>query len=232
MSRPQRNYALFVSGKVLSALFSLLIFAICATLLWRVFFSGRLPKEMRKIQANEVLCAAAEDGALSAFTQEQGTTTRGEDNYGYFSVPRFVIIPEAEQIQVVFRYNNSTLEATARDFELDEEPEKGVEIYDVTLLSVRDLTPDDKDDNKDGSATLEKIRIAPTSKIVDTTALYTYFLYTFDGVSLENVITVFFDIYYPNGAPVDYEQDPYGTLRLYHEQSADIDVKISAKDLK
>lgn len=167
MSKPKKSYGLFVAGRILRSLFVLLICVISAALFWRVFLSGRLPKEMRRVAPNEVLHASAgADGSLSAFTQKQSTATRGVNNYGYFSVPRFVILPEAGQVQVVFRYNNSTLRATKEDFQLDAVPEKGAEVYDVSLLLLRDLTPENKEDNQDGSDTLEKVRIAPTSKAV------------------------------------------------------------------
>lgn len=234
MSKPRKSFGLFLAGRILRSLFVLLICVISAALFWRVFISGKLPKEMRRVAPNEVLHASAAEhgGELSAFTQKQGTATRGENNYGYFSVPRFVILPEAGQIQVVFRYNNSTLRATKEDFALDTVPQKGVEVYDVSLLLLRDLTPEDKSDNTDGSDTIEKVRIAPTSCTIATTGLYTYFLYTFDGISLENVPVIYFDIYFPNGEAVDYTKDPYGTLRLYHEESERINVSLSSAEKK
>lgn len=232
MSRPRKSYGFFLAGKILRGLFALLIAVICGALFWRVFFSGRLPKEMRRVAPNAVLHDTAAAGELSAFTQEQGTTTRGEKNYGYFSVPRFVIFPEAGQIQVVFRYNNSTLRATKEDFGLDAVPPKGEEVYNVSLLLLRDLTPEDKTDNTDGSETIEKLRIKPTSHAVSTTGLYTYFLYTFDGVTPENILVVYLDIYYPVNGTVDYEKEPYGTLRLYHEESERVEVSLSAAEKK
>lgn len=232
MSRPRKSYGLFLAGKILRFLFVLLISLICAALFWRVFISGKLPREMRRVAPNAVLHEAASKGELSAFTQEQGTTTRGKKNYGYFAVPRFVIFPEAGQIQVVFRYNNSTLRATGEDFGLDAVPPKGEEVYDVSLLLLRDLTPDDKTDNVDGSETIEKMRIAPTSRIVETTGLYTYFLYTFDGISLEDVPVIYLDVYYPTDGTADYTEDPYGTLRIYHEKSERVKVSLSAAEKK
>lgn len=233
MSRPPRaSYALHVIGKVAKALCTLVIFVICTVLLWRVFLSGRLPKQMKAVEPNAALRGAFDacGGELSAFTQEQSSTTRGERNYGYFSVQRSVIFPEAGQVQLVFRYNNSTLKATAEDYGLTEAPEKGVEVYDITLLLLRDLTPEDKSDNTDGSETIAQVRIFPTSRTVTTTALYTYFLYTFDGITLDDVSVLYLDVYFPNGAPVDYTAEPYGTLRIYHEESARVDVKLSGKE--
>lgn len=221
MSRPPRaSLALHIAKKSIVLLFTLLIAAVCGLILWRALFSAKIPKQLRELRPNEALARAfaEKDGALTAFTQEQGTTTRGEKNYGYFAVPQFVILPEAGQVQLIFRYNNSTLEATARDFSLEQVPPRGTEIYETSLVVLRDLTPQDKSDNVDGSESIGKTRIYPTAHEITTTTLYTYIYYTFDGVSLEDTIAIFFDVYYPSGATAQ-GAEPYGTLRIYHEQS-------------
>ena len=233
MAKPRKSYRLWILGKVLYWLVGFAIFAMTAFLVWRVFFSGKIPKEVKGLAPNAVLAEtyAARGEEMVLQTQGQGTMTRGDANYGYFGVPQFVFIPEAAQVQVLFRYNNSTLEATARDFSLPEEPPRGEEVFDVTLLAVKDLTPEDKSDNQDGSETLGKERIKPTSHTITTTWLYTYILYTFDGVTVtDDTITVFFDIYY-KGA-VDYEKTPYGSLRLYHEESVWVPVDLTRADKK
>ena len=233
MARPRKSYYLWIAGKALHALIMLGIFAMIFFLLWRVFFSGNIPKEVEGLSPNAVLAATYTERGdeMLLQTQEQATVTKGESNYGYFGVPQFVFIPEAGQVQVLFRYNNSTLEATARDFSLPEEPPRGTEIFDVSLLAVKDLTPEDKTDNTDGSDALAEVRIKPTSYTVTTTWLYTYFLYTFDNVSVtEDTVVIFFDIYYKDA--VNYENPAYGTLRLYHAESPWLDVKLRAADKK
>ena len=233
MARPRKSYYLWIAGKALYGLFGLAILAMVLFLLWRVYFSDNIPKEMRGITPNQALAATyAEKGeGIVLQTQEQATVTKGEKNYGYFAVPQFVFIPEASQVQVLFRYNNSTLEATKKDFALAEEPPRGTEIFDVTLLQITDLTPEDATDNRDGSETLGEARIKPTSHTVTTTSLYTYFLYTFDGVTVtDDTLVIYFDIYF--GDTPDYERDPYGTLRLYHKESAWQKVDLTADDKK
>ena len=232
MSKPQKSYALWIAGHCLRALATLLVFAVCALVLWRVFISSRPPKEMKRLAANEALCAAyaTHGDALELYTQEQGSVTRGDNNYGYFGITRFVFIPQASQVQVTFRYNNSTLEQIQKDLNLAEEPPRGVEIFNVSLVTVRDTTPEDKSDNTDDSPNLAKTRIAPTDKKIDTTLLYTYILYTFDGVDIESdTLTAFFDIYY--GEP-DYSLSALGTLRLYHCESTNLPVELSRAERK
>ena len=234
MARPRKSYYYWwIAGKILSALLGLAILVMVLFLLWRVYFSGRLPQEVKGLVPNDRLTAlyAAEGEDMTLLTQEQATVTKGENNYGYFSVPQFVYIPGASQMQVLFRYNNSTLKYTQRDHELSERPPRGEEVFDVSLVTITDLTPDDKTDNKDGSDTLGKTRVAPTSHTVTTTSLYTYFVYTFDNVTVEDdTLVLYFDIYY--GENIDYKKTPYGTLRLYHCESEWISRKLTGDEAK
>ena len=233
MARPRKSYYWWIAGKILYGLLGLAIFVMVAFLLWRVYFSGKIPKEVKGVVSNERLVALyAEKGEdIELLTQEQATVTKGEENYGYFSVPQFVYIPEISQVQVLFRYNNSTLKYTQRDFELAERPARGTEVFDVSLVTITDQTPDDPTDNKDGSESLAKTRTAPTSHTVTTTALYTYFVYTFDDVTVkDDTLVLYFDIYY--GEAVDYEATPYGTLRLYHFESEWLSRKLTKDEAK
>lgn len=221
MARPRKSYYWWIAGKVLYGLVGLAIFVMVAFLLWRVYFSGRIPDEVKGLVPNERLTAlyAAQGENVTLLTQEQATVTKAEHNYGYFSVPQFVYIPELSQVQVLFRYNNSTLKYTQRDLDLAERPARGEEVFDVSLVTITDLTPEDTSDNKDGSEMLAKTRTAPSeAPMITTTALYTYFVYTFDNVTVkDDTLVLYFDIYY--GEAVDYEAAPFGTLRLYHCES-------------
>ena len=231
MSKPKTSYKPWIAGRLVRLLFVLLIIAVWALLMWRIFISSKPPKEMDRLSPNAALSAAysANGGQLSPYTQEQSTVTRGENNYGYFGVTRAVFVPEAGQVQVTFRYNNSTLKAVQEDYQLDAKPPRGEEIFDVSLLLMTDLTPEDRSDNVDGSETIAQTRIAPTDKRIDTTLLYTYILYTFDGVDVaDDTVAVFFDIYYQSD--VNYDAEPYGALRLYHSESPNLPVKITKKE--
>lgn len=231
MSKPRKSYYFWIAGKVLYGLLGLGIFIMVAYLLWRIYFSDNIPRELEGLSPNAVLAQTYAERAeeMRLQTQEQENITRGEHNYGYFAVPQFVFIPEADQVQVLFRYNNSTLKATAKDFGLPEVPPRGEIVYDVSLLQIKDLTPEDLTDNKDGSEALDEQRIKPTSHTVRTTALYTFILYTFDNVTVtDDTLVIYFDVYY--GGAVDYEATAYGTLRLYHKESDWIDVELKKED--
>lgn len=233
MGRPRRSYTLWIAGHALRALLSLFITAVCAALCWRVFISNIPPAEMKRLAANQAITEAyrTHGDALELYTQKQPSVTKNDRNYGYFGVTRCVFIPEAEQIQLTFRYNNSTLKHVKEDYALAEIPPRGVDIFDVSIVRITDTTPSDTSDNVDGSENLKKERFAPTSRVIDTTGLYTYILYTFDGVTMtDDTITAYLDVYY-NG-DVDYGKDAYGTLRLYHAEDPKLPVELSGKERK
>ncbi|MBE6702295.1 MAG: DUF3313 domain-containing protein [Ruminococcaceae bacterium] len=234
MPKPRQRYALWLTGQILKILGALLIFAVICTIIWRVFISNIPPKEMKQLQPTPQLAAAyAEHGeALRLYTQEQPSVTKAESNYGYFGISRYTFIPQAKQLQIVFRYNNSTLRHLQEDYALADRPAPGdPTLFDLTLVTVTDLTPENAEDNGEGSDTLQKERVHPTSYQVDTTALYTYVLFVFDEIEVSDAVTaIFLDVYYRED--IQYERAAYGTLLLYNSASPDIGVKLSRKERK
>lgn len=207
-----------IVGRVIKSIVVLLIFAINALLIWRVFFSTRLPASIAPLQANEALVSAYEThgDALTLRYQDQASITRAEDNYGYFSVTQCVFIPDAEQVQIIVRYNNSTIRHLAEDYDLPELPSRDEHLFDVTLVKTTDLTPTDKTDNTKLES-LSLTRYAPNEGYLrDHTSLYTYYRYTFDNISVDDLtVGVFVDIYYAED--VDYDARAYGTLCIYDD---------------
>ena len=222
-----------IASRIIKTSLVLFVFCINAIIVWRVFFSANIPKELNALTPNEALTHAyAENGGeLQFLYQDQLSLTYGKDSKGYFGVPDCVFIPEANQVQLVFRYNNSTLRHLQEDFALSAVPEKEGELFDVTLLKVVDLTPDNPDDANDPNA-VQKTRFAPTSVQRDTTLLYTYYRFVFDGVSIDDgeIASVFLDVYYKE--VLDYEVAPYGTLRLYDHLSTWLPYSLSSADKK
>ena len=88
-----------IVGGIIKALFYTLIAAMAALLIWRVYFSTNVPKSIDRVIVTDALAEAyAEQGEnLEIFTQSQASITRAEENYGYFSVVDFIIIPEAKE---------------------------------------------------------------------------------------------------------------------------------------
>ena len=174
-----------------------------------------MPDSVDSLLPNAALHSAYESngGVLTLRYQDQASITRAENNAGYFSVVSCVFIPEANQVQLVFRYNNSTIQHLAEDYGLEQVPPKSDHLFDVSLVRTTDLTPSDRSDNLDPS-TLSKERILPTQSRRDETLLYTYYRYVFDGVRVEDVTDgIYADIYYVGST--DYALPAYGTLCIY-----------------
>jgi hypothetical protein len=181
-----------------------------------VCFSANVPKSVASLTPNAALSEAyGEKGdAITLRYQNLASITKAKQNYGYFSVTSAVFIPEAEQVQLVFRYNNSTIKHLKEDKGLAEMPQKSDHLFDVTLVKTTDLTPENKEDNLDES-TLGKERIYPEAELIrDETALYTYYRYVFNGVTVEDLTdAIYVDVYYVGD--LNYEEKAYGTLCIY-----------------
>ncbi len=219
-----------IIGRVVKGLFALFVVLVNAVILWRVLFSESMPGSIKTLLPTESLSAAyAEQGeALTLRYQEQASVTRADGNAGYFSIPQCVFIPEARQVQLVFRYNNSTLRNLAKDYALPEVPSRDGTYFDVTLVTTTDLTPDDPDDNINSEALSSK-RYHHAKVIRDTTALYTYYRYVFEDISVEELtVGVFADIYYTED--LDYDRKAYGTLCLYDDQSPWLTYQLTKAD--
>ena len=220
--------------RVIKLVFTLVIFSVCGILAWRVCSSGD-PKTVDRLIVNESLARAYEkhgDDLLMRY-QNQDTITQDEHNAGYFSVTQYVFIPDAAQVQLVFRYNNSTLEKVAKDKKLSKVPEKSEHLFDVTLVIVTDLTPEDTADNARGE-NLGRVRVKASDYVKDheSKRLYTYYRYVFDGVTLpENAVEVYAEVYYVKEIN-DYEGDPYGRLCLYDTEHKWFEEKLSRADRK
>lgn len=228
-------------GRVLKFLFVCVILTVCVFMLWRIFSTG-IPKEIDTLMPNEELrLAYAEKGKeLNIFTQKYDEITTAEHNYGYFAVPKAVFIPELDQAQIVFRYNNSTLTSLATDYSLSAAPDREKDVFDVSLVFYIDLTPEDLEDNDDiGSENIKEIRVLPDDSISERTTLYSFYRYSFDfddELDMQQLIddglliSVHAEFYYLED--LDYNESPYGALSLYHHQRSNRDVKITARDKK
>ena len=231
-------------GRVLKFLLFCVILTVCILLLWRVFSTG-IPKEIEHLEPTAALRSAyAQQGEkLYVFEQGYDEITRAERNAGYFGVAEALFIPDANQAQIVFRYNNSTIKAVAEDYSLPSIPDRETELFDVTLVVYVDLTPDNEEDNySTGSDTVKAIRIKPTSgKRADST-LYNFYRYVFDFGSAEepvdlkalleegSIIAIHSQIYYKDD--LDYEKTPYGALCLYDLRRDNNAVKFSSQEKK
>lgn len=227
-------------GCLVKVLFGLLILAVCVFLFWRIS-SSKTPDTLTDISVNDAIYEAYgdSDGELYIFRQEQGTITRGARSPGYFSITHTVFIPEANQIQVVFRYNNSTIRSLVSDYSLDAEPERSEDLFDVNLFFSVDLTPENTDDNaiitEEGTRTF---RCSSELIASEEKSLYNYRKFVFDldecGEDLAELLesgcllAVYADIYYVED--MDLEAEAYGTLCLYDYKTKTEDVTLSKSE--
>ena len=213
-----RTRAPRLPGLILKGLLTLLILSVNAILIWRMCTSGD-PAAIRTLSVNDKTRAAyqAHGDALVLQYQEQASITRSPESYGYFSVTQCIFIPEANQVQIVVRYNNSTLTHLKEDYKLPAIPDRAGDYFDVTLVRTTDLTPNDTSDNLE-ETNLRTERYFPNAEVrTDSTALYNYRRFVFDGVTVEDLtVGIFVDIYY--NEDVNYDERAYGTLCLYDRE--------------
>ena len=203
----------------------LLVFGTIIFFIWRAFFSTAIPAEVKFLSPNPALrdaykAALAEGKELTVFYQESqyDTTTVRDKNYSYFSAKEARFIQEANQVQLLFRYNNATIRHLVEDYGLSEIPDRASELYDVTLYVAYDLTPDDLTDNAGNNPESVKfVRYHATNSTPATSLLYNFRRLTFDGLDMTvtdtPVLAVYVDVYYLGD--LDYEAEPYGTICIY-----------------
>lgn len=202
--------ALKIIGRIIKYFFFFIIIAINAIMLWRIFFSGD-PSEIKPLVANEKLVSVYNEKGNDLVLKTQKQKALAES--GRFSVTDCVFIPEADQIQITVRYNNSTLRRLAEDFELSTAPEKKDELFDITVVKTTDLTPENDEDNLKRE-NLKEERFYPTGKPKTAyTSLYTYKKFIFDNIEWEDAVGLFLDIYYVGD--MDYSDVPYDALCIY-----------------
>ncbi len=214
---------------------------------WR-FWVARVPAELKVLSPNDALVEAyeAHGSDLKLVIQEQGTTTNSESSYGYFTCCDAVFIPEARQLQLLVRYNDSTLRATEKDYELEEDSlDSDSDWYDISLVMMIDKTPEDSSDNllKDLGEHRDSIgleRIYPT-EVTQTkhTKLHNYRRLVFDNVDFEDTtLAVFVDFFFKNDIWYEKEEfdvyvdKSYATLCIYAYTEESAERELSKDDIK
>jgi hypothetical protein len=232
-----------ITGNIIKGTVFAVVFSVIALLIWRMVTSGP-PKSLDPLLPNEELKAAYEkDGnELYMFKQDIQSITTADRNRGYFAVTECVFIPEANQIQLIFRYNNSTVRALAKDKGLSEVPSLDAELFDVTLTLQTDRTPEIKDDNAGlDKSTVEYTRLKPTQVERERKNLYNFYRYVFDVSELDKgtltemlendlLLAVYADVYYVE--EINYDELSYGSLCVYEYKADKIKVRLSSADKK
>lgn len=208
--------------------------AVLGVLFWRMCSTANDPRSVSTLMVNDKLASiySVQKDSMELYYQNLDKFTRGDDNYGYFAASQWVIIPDAQQIQVVFRYNVSTLEYLAEDFpeDFEEAPDRNADLFDVTLVKVIDLTPDNAEDN-DKEENLKLERYHASDSVKDQTNRHNYERFLFENIDCEDALEVYVNIYYKGD--LDYEDDAYGVIRIYTSDESEYRCKyIPTKDDK
>lgn len=227
------KYGWRIAGLIFKAICTAFIIGIFALIAWRIIDSKTTPKEIRHIIPNEILCEAYEKNGdkLTIFTQDQEPFTRVEGkNYGYFHIGDAIFIDEADQIQFTLKYNNSTIERLVIDHSLPMLPARSEDLYDVSVVVMYDLTPENAGDNYgDVEDAVSYKRFFPGESISSQKTLYNYRKFVFDGIDVtKRVLAIYVDIYY-KGA-VNYDEDAYGTILIYDYKTENEAYKLTLGD--
>lgn len=217
-----------IIGWALRLLVGVMILSVLGVLLWRIMSSGD-PASMTALQPNERLYSTylQEGEQLQILHQQHDIIIREGPSKGYFAVTQSEFIPAADQLQITFRYNNSTLKYVAADYEKPAPLERGKDWFDVTVTVAYDLTPDNASDNDvNDPESVRFERYQPTSCQKDTKNLYNYERLTFDGLQIvqgyredgtpimrADVLAVYVDIYF--NEDVNYDAQALGSLLIY-----------------
>ena len=218
-------------GCVLRWIFRLFVFVIVALVFWRVLFSARVPAAAKTLLVNDATYEAYQTHGedLSIFTQTLEKLTRLETDegvYGLFWVSQARFLPEADQVQLLIRYNNSTLRYIAEDFRLDAVPDRQEHVVGVTLLATTDPTPTDP---KNGDAQTTRYYAAASPEVF-TTSMYNYRKLIFDGIDLNDPTLVDLTVHF-HVTPYQDENDlPYGSLCIYDSEQPNEPERLTGRD--
>lgn len=222
-----------------------IIVLINAFLLWRVFFSTNEPSAIKAIAGNSSLASAyeayvidgdAEKPLFAVYQAEKDNIGTNEDwrypkdppvgelkdnTYAQFFLTEVIFFPYADQAQVVLRYNKSTLEILAKDYELEEIPSKSDEVFDVSLVVYYKPSADSE---------VKSMRLSSTVCADATTSLYSFWQFSFEGMpEFESISDMNVEIYY-KGA-VDYNELPYSVIDVYDIGLSVSEYQLDKKDI-
>jgi len=222
-----------------------LIVLINAFLLWRVFFSTSEPAAIKTVAGNDVLSSAYEEYLANTDPEKQffALYQAGKDNistdekwhkqfelaegevaeneFAQFFLTDVIFFPYANQSQIVLRYNKSTLVHLGEDYELSQTPSKSDDVFDVTLVVYY---------SPDANSATKSMRLSATLCASDTTALYSFWQYSFAEMpAFESISDMNVEIYYKGDT--NYTAIPYAVIDIYDQSLGTRDYQLDKKDI-
>lgn len=232
-----------ILGKVIKYTAIGIIVFINVFLLWRMFFSTNEPSAIKTIAGNDALSSSYEaylaDTELqkkpfalyqaekdNIATDEAWHKTFPDDDprkktnqFAQFFLTDVVFFPTANQTQIVLRYNKSTLEHLAKDFDLPEIPDKSEDVFLVSLaISYK----------PDAESAVRQMHVKAPSCADDTTALYSFRQYSFEDLpEFESITDMNVVIYYKG----DADNKIYASIDIYDPALSLSEYQLDKKDL-
>lgn len=183
-------------GKILKTVLVTGIFLFCGMFILRIGLSDYYPAAAKEVLVNDALSAAySEDGsAPQAFTQDPVTPYDNKDR-AHFFFKFLVVVPEAKQLQLTLRYNDSTLEDIQNDLKLDKLPEGDDEGFSFYL--------------RDANGKLYPLSDASYEHFM----IYNYRRLVFDNVDTTATGMLYLDVYFGEADPKT--DAPYGSMLIF-----------------
>lgn len=233
-----------ILGYTIKYAFWAFVVTVIGLLFWRMFSTG-IPKDMKTLWADAQLREAyaayladtneekAPFAIQQAYFMERNITVAAEDeetgqkdNYGYFAMVDQAIFPTAGQVQVIFRYNFSTLEHLNQDYNLGFSPDKDEDWYVVKVRAMVYNNTDTKNVEDVHEAVADTETIDSGKKNV-----YCYRQLSAAGLpEFSSIQSIWVDVYYKND--VETAAVPYGSVQIYDDRSSNDAYKLDKNDKK
>ncbi|MBE6670138.1 MAG: hypothetical protein E7601_08040 [Ruminococcaceae bacterium] len=200
----------------LKSLFVLLIIFVYGLLFVRMCSVDDIPDEFKNIYVNDALIELynSEGGEEKFIFQTLTKYNTDEESYGYFSAASVMLAPEAGQVQVIIKYNISTLEKLKEDYKLSVSIDRNrTDTFEFSLVVKSAVEPivegvpeggETVDYNHESNYTLT--RLYPVKTEFLSAGRHNYIRCVFEGVDLdlEDTLGVFCDINYKDD--IKYKQ--------------------------
>ena len=232
------------------SLFVLLILFVYVLLFVRMCSVDDIPDEFRNIYVNDALADvyASENGDEKFIYQALTKYNTDKDTYGFFSTANVLLVPEAGQVQIIIKYNVSTLESVAEKYNLSVAIDRNrTDTFEYSLVVKSALEPiverseedsETVDYNDESNYKLE--RIYPVKTEFLTAGRYNYVRCVFEGVDINDVTTlgVFCDINYKDDIKYEQTDDDgkplgsYASVCVYNYSFKDKIYKLTDADIE
>lgn len=232
------------------ALFVLLIIFVYVLLFVRMCSVDDIPDEFKNIYVNDSLKALynSEKGEEKFIYQSLTKYNTDKDSYGYFSAASTVLAPDAGQVQVIIKYNVSTLEHVKDDYHLSVSLDRNrTDTFEFSLVVksavdpiVKDTSEDAEtvDYNNEANYTLERIYPIKTEFLTAGRHNYVRCVFSEADLNMERLLGVFCDINYKDD--IKYEQvgddgklqGSYASICIYNYTARNKTYKLTDADVE